>query len=75
MVCDDSEENFLELLDKLNTFHETIKLTYNYSMRCLYRTEKKHLRRISGVFLFATIFVVPFSGLYIHAGMTVKKFC
>ena len=28
---DDSEENLLKLLDKLNKFHEPIKFTYDYS--------------------------------------------
>ena len=31
MIWDDSEENLLKLLDKLNEFHETIKFTYSYS--------------------------------------------
>ena len=31
MIWDDSEENLLRFLDKLNNFHETIKFTYNYS--------------------------------------------
>ena len=31
MICDDSEGNLLNFLDKLNEFHETIKFTYNYS--------------------------------------------
>ena len=31
MIWDDSEENLLKFLDKLNNFHETIKFTYNYS--------------------------------------------
>ena len=31
MILDDSEENLLRFLDKLNNFHETIKSTYNYS--------------------------------------------
>ena len=31
MIWDDSEENLLRFLDKLNTFLETIRFTYNYS--------------------------------------------
>ena len=31
LIWDDSEENLLMFLDKLNKFHETIKFTYNYS--------------------------------------------
>ena len=30
MIWDDSEENLLKFLDKLNKFRETIKFTYNY---------------------------------------------
>ena len=31
MIWDDSEENLLNFLEKLNKFQEKIKLTYNYS--------------------------------------------